>query len=127
MKRPSFSAVALESGRRDPETRSLELNLMDAKGNSQNVVLSPEAIAQVLASVFQKRMEDPTKDFFVDESIPLAGIGYFSLPEGHVGLRLYMNKYEVFDVSFAPEVQGTLHESFSYIANRSAPKSAGGN
>ena len=122
MKRPSFSAVALESGRRDAETRSLELNLIDAKGNSQNVVLSPEAIAQVLASVFQKRMEDPTKDFFLDESIPLAGIGYFSLPEGHVGLRMYINKYEVFDVSFAAEVQGSLHESFSYIAKRSAPQ-----
>ena len=122
MKRPSFNAVALESGRRDPESRSLELNLIDAKGNSQNVVLSPEAIGQVLASVFQKRMEDPTKDFFLDESIPLAGIGYFSLPEGHVGLRMYINKYEVFDLAFAPENQATLHEVFSYIAKRSAPQ-----
>ena len=122
MKRPSFNAVALESGRRDAETRGVELNLIDAKGNSQNVVLSAEAIAQVLASLFQKRMEDPTKDFFLDESIPLAGIGYFSLPDGHAGLRMYINKYEVFDVSFAPEVQGALHESFSTIARRSAPQ-----
>ena len=122
MKRPSFSAVALESGRRDPETRSLELNLMDAKGNSQNVVLSEAAIGQVLAAVFQKRMEDPTKDFYLDESIPLAGIGYFDLPEGHAGLRLYLNKHEVFDVVFSPEIQAELHEAFSYIAKRSAPQ-----
>lgn len=122
MKRPSFNAVALESGRRDPETRGLELNLVDAKGHSQNVVLTPEAVAQVLAAVFQKRMEDPTKDFYLDESIPLAGIGYFSLPEGHVGLRMYINKYEVFDLVFAPDVQGTLHETFSHIARRTAPQ-----
>jgi hypothetical protein len=120
MKRPSFNAVALESGRRDVETRGMELNLLDAKGNTQNVVLSEAAIGQVLAAVFQKRMQDPTKDFFLDESIPLAGIGSFSLPTGHTGLRLYLNRHEVFDVSFAPEVQRELHEAFRFIAERSA-------
>ena len=116
MKRPSFHAAAVENARRDPEARTLEVNLKDGKGNTQNLVLSNEAVNGILAAVFQKRMEDPTRDFFLDESIPLAGIGTFRLPGGEVGLRLYLNSYEVFDVSFAPEVQQTLKDAFRHLA-----------
>ena len=121
MKRPSLNAVAVESARRDPESRSLELNLVDAKGNSQNITLSNAAITDVLGAVFQKRMQDPGKDFFLDEAIPLAGIGTFELPSGHVGLRLYLNPHEVFDVSFAPEVQRGLRDAFRFLAERGIP------
>ena len=117
MKRPAFNAVAVESARRDPDARSLELNLADGKGNSQNVTLSNTAITQVLGAVFQKRMQDPTKDFFLDESIPLAGLGTFSLPSGHLGLRLYLNPNEVFDVVFAPEMQRELQDAFRFLAD----------
>lgn len=121
MKRPSFSAVAVQDARRDPETRSLEVNLQDAKGNTQNLVLSAEAMTQLLNAVLQKRMEDPTRDFHLDESIPLAGVGTFRLPGGEVGLRLYINSYEVFDVSFAPPVQRELRDAFAHLANLAVP------
>jgi hypothetical protein len=124
MKRPSFNAVALESARRDPETRGIELNLLDAKGHSQNVTLSNTALTDILSAVFQKRMEDPSKDFFLDECIPLAGFGSFKLPSGHVGLRLYLNPREVFDVAFSPEVQPALRDAFRFMADHGvdAPK-----
>ncbi|MBL8384945.1 MAG: hypothetical protein JNM90_17805 [Burkholderiales bacterium] len=125
MKRPSFSAVAVESARRDPDARSLELNLVDAKGNSQNITLSTAAISHVLGAVFQKRMADPTKDFFLDEAIPLAGIGTFELPTGHTGLRLYLSQQEVFDVAFAPETQTELREAFRYLVERADARAKG--
>ncbi len=119
MKRPSFSAVAVESARRDPDAMSLELNLVDGRGNSQNITLSNTAITHLLAAVFQKRMQDPTKDFFLNEAIPLNGVGVFDLPTGHIGLRLYLNPQEVFDVVFAPEVQRELRDGFRFLAERS--------
>lgn len=120
MKRPSFNAVAVESARRDPQARSLEVNLVDAKGNTQNIVLGNDAITHLLGAVFQKRMADPTKDFFLDESIPIVGLGTFKLPSGHTGLRLYLNPMEVFDVSFAPDVQRELQVAFEFLATNGA-------
>ncbi len=117
MKRPTFSATAVVNARRDPDQRSLELNLVDAKGNEQNVVLSQLAVTHVLGAVFNKRMQDPSKDFYADEAIPLAGIATFALPNGHVGLRLYLNPQEVFDVTFAPEVQRELKGAFKVLAD----------
>ena len=108
--------MAVESARRDPDTRSLEVNLIDERGNSQNIHLSNAAITHLLGAVFQKRMADPSKDFFLDESIPISGLGVFDLPTGHVGLRLYLNPQEVFDVVFAPEVQAQLRDGFRHIA-----------
>ena len=119
MKRPSFNAVAVESARRDPDARSLELNLVDGKGNSQNLTLSNTAITHLLGAVFQKRMQDPTKDFFLDEAIPLAGLASFELPSGHTGIRMHLNQQEVFDVVFAPDVQQGLREVFRFLAERS--------
>ena len=120
MKRPSFSAVAVESARRDPDAMSLELNLIDGRSNSQNLTLSNTAITHLLAAVFQKRMQDPTKDFFLNEAIPISGVGVFDLPSGHLGLRLYLNPTEVFDVSFAPDVQRELQVAFQFLANGGA-------
>ena len=120
MKRPSFNAVAVESARRVAESRGLEVNLLDAKGNTQNIVLSETAVTHVLTALFQKRLPDPTKDFFLDESIPLAGVGTFVLASGHTGLRLYLNPQEVFDVSFAPDILRGLNEVFGFLAQRSA-------
>lgn len=117
MKRPTFSATAVVNARRDPEQRSLELNLVDAKGNEQNVVLSNLAVTHVLGAVFNKRMHDTSIDFFADEAIPLAGLGVFNLPNGHIGLRLHLNPQEVFDVTFAPETQRELRRVFKVLAN----------
>ena len=119
MKRPSFNAVAVESARRDPDTRSLEVNLIDDRGNSQNIHLSNAAITHLLGAVFQKRMQDPTKDFFLDESIPIGGITTFRLPSGHTGLRLHLSPLEVFDVSFQPDFQTDLQRAFRYLADNS--------
>ena len=45
--------------------------------------------------------------------------GVFDLPTGHIGLRLYLNPQEVFDVVFAPEVQRELRDGFRFLAERS--------
>ncbi len=118
MKRPSFNAVAVESARRDPDAMTLELNLIDAKGNSQNLVLSQQAVSHVLGAVFQKRLPDMRTDFRVDEALPLAGLYTFELPDGGTGLRLLLNRAEAFDVYFEGSVQTELRDSLSLIANR---------
>jgi hypothetical protein len=65
-------------------------------------------------------MQDPTKDFFIDESIPIGGITTFRLASGHTGLRLHMAPLEVFDISFEPAFQPELQRAFRYLADNSA-------
>lgn len=116
MNRPKFNAVAVESALRDGVSRTLEVNLLDARGNTQTVVFNHAAISHLLGAVMQKRMDDPSKDFFLDEAIPIAGLGLFNLPDGHAGVRLYMNPQEVFDIAFAPATQHELRGVFRAIA-----------
>jgi hypothetical protein len=117
MNRPTFNAVAIASALRDGVNRTLEVNLQDAKGNTQTVLFNHAAISHLLGAVMQKRMADPTKDFFLDEAIPIAGLGLFHLPDGHAGVRLYMNPQEVFDIAFAPQTQDQLRGVFRAIAD----------
>ena len=105
--------------RSQESTPAFSDNLVDGKGNSQNITLSNTAITHLLGAVFQKRMQDPTKDFFLDEAIPLAGLASFELPSGHTGLRMHLNQQEVFDVVFAPDVQRGLSKVFRFLADRS--------
>ena len=108
MQRPTFTATAVMDARRNGENGSMELNLVDAKGNTQNIVLDSVAVGHVLAAILQKSAgAGGLPEFYMNESIPLHSIGTFRLPE-HAGLRMYINPTSVIDFVFSQEYVATL-------------------
>ena len=121
MQRPTFTATALVNGRRNPEHGSVELNLIDAKGNTQNLVLADSSAGHVLGAMLLKRMPDPTTDFYLDESIPLAGVAPFKLDTGQSGLRMFVSKTEAIDFVFAASDIMALKNAVDFLASSIAP------
>ncbi len=97
MQRPTFTATAVMDARRNGENGSMELNLIDAKGNTQNLVLDNAAISHVLAAILQKsKANGDVPEVFLNESIPLHEMRTFRLP-GYAGLRMFISPTSVID------------------------------
>ena len=121
MQRPTFTATALVNGRRNPDHGSVELNLIDAKGNTQNLVLADSSAGHVLAAILLKRMPDPSTDFYLNESIPLAGVAPFKLDSGQGGLRLFVSKTEAIDFVFPANDILMIKQAVDFLAGMLAP------
>ena len=121
MQRPNFTATALINGRRNPDHGSVELNLVDAKGNTQNMVLADSSAGHVLAAILLKRMPDPSTDFYLNESIPLAGVAPFRLDTGQLGLRMFVSKTEAIDFVFPPNDVMVLKQAVDFLVTSVAP------
>jgi hypothetical protein len=125
MQRPAFTATALIDGRRNPDHDSVELNLVDAKGNTQNVVLGGASAGHVLGAIMLKRMPDPTTDFRLNESIPLAAITPFMLDTGQAGLRMLVSKNEAIDFVIMPADVMGIKKAIDFLAASVAPAAVG--
>ena len=124
MQRPAFTATALINGRRNPDTDSVELNLVDTKGNTQNIVLGGSSAGHVLGAMLIKRMPDPATDFHLNEAIPLAGAAPFRLDSGQAGLRMFVSKNEAIDFVFAPGDIMVLKNAVDFLLASVAPAAA---
>ena len=121
MQRPTFTATGVIDARRVPEKGAMEFNLVDAKGNTQNLVLDNVAVSHVLAAILQKSHgSGPLPEVHLNESIPLHSLGTFRLPE-HAGLRMYISPQSVIDFVFAPEYVATLKNVVDRFAAAPAP------
>lgn len=108
MQRPTFTATAVMDARRNGENGSMELNLVDAKGNTQNLVLDSVAVGHILTAMLQKSKADgELPEIYLNESIPLVGMSTFRVQQ-HVGLRMYINPTSVIDFVFLSEYQGVI-------------------
>ncbi len=112
MQRPTFTATAVMSARRNPEKNAMELNLVDANGNTQNLVLDSVAAGHVLAAMLQKSTgTNNLPEVYLNETIPLFGVATFNLPE-HAGLRMFINPTSMIDFSFersfAAQIKGVV-------------------
>jgi hypothetical protein len=124
MQRPTFTATALVNGRRNPDHGSVELNLIDAKGNTQNLVLADSSAGHVLGAILLKRMPDPSTDFYLNESIPLAGLAPFKLDTGQGGLRMFVSKTEAIDFVFPANDILMIKQAVDFLAGMLAPVAA---
>lgn len=124
MQRPTFTATALVNGRRNPDHGSVELNLIDAKGNTQNLVLADSSAGHVLGAILHKRMPDPATDFYLNESIPLAGLAPFKLDTGQGGLRMFVSKTEAIDFVFPANDILMIKQAVDFLAGMLAPVAA---
>ena len=123
MQRPTFTATAVMNARRNAEVGSLELNLIDAKGNTQNLVLDNVAASHVLAALLQKSTGDSAlPEFHLNESIPLHSVGTFRIGD-HAGLRMYVNPTAVVDFVFEGSFVGKLKDIVDKFA--ATPAAAG--
>ena len=101
MQRPTFTATAVIDARRNPDKNNIEFNLIDAKGNTQNLVLDNAAVGHVLAAILQKSQGDGgVPEIHLNESIPLYSLSSFNMAD-YAGLRMYINPTSVIDFSFA--------------------------
>lgn len=121
MQRPAFTATALITGRRNPDHDSVELNLVDAKGNTQNITLGGSSAGHVLGAMLLKRMPDPSTDFHLNESIPLAAVAPFRLDTGQAGLRMFVSKTEAIDFVFAPGDIMAVKKAVDFLVSSIAP------
>ncbi len=124
MQRPTFTATAVVNGRRNPDHGSVELNLIDAKGNTQNLVLADSSAGHVLGAILHKRMPDPATDFYLNESIPLAGLAPFKLDTGQGGLRMFVSKTEAIDFVFPANDILMIKQAVDFLAGMLAPVAA---
>ena len=124
MQRPTFTATAVVNGRRNPDHGSVELNLIDAKGNTQNLVLADSSAGHVLGAILHKRMPDPSTDFYLTESIPLAGLAPFKLDTGQGGLRMFVSKTEAIDFVFPANDILMIKQAVDFLAGMLAPVAA---
>lgn len=100
MQRPTFTATAVIDARRNPDKNQMELNLVDAKGNTQNLILDNVAVGHVLAAIMQKTSSSGnTPEFYFNESIPLHSLVTFRVP-GYAGLRMHISPDSVIDFVF---------------------------
>ena len=108
MQRPTFTATAVIDARRNSEKNQMEFNLVDAKGNPQNLILDNVAVGHVLAAIMQKTSgPDKLPEFHFNESIPLHTLGTFRLP-GYGGLRMFISPDSVIDFVFDEQYVATL-------------------
>ena len=125
MQRPAFTATALISGRRNPDHQSVELNLIDAKGNTQNVTLGGSSVGHIISAMLLKRMPDPATDFYLNESIPLAAVAPFRLDTGQAGLRMFVSKTEAIDFVFTPADVMAIKTAIDFLVTSIAPAATG--
>ena len=117
MQRPTFTATAVIEARRNAEQNTMEVNLVDAKGNTQNLILDNVAAGHLLAAMLQKTTgSDNLPEIHLNESIPLYQAATFRLP-GYAGLRMYVNPRSVIDFVFAEEYFDGLKQMFGRAAN----------
>lgn len=116
MQRPTFTATAVMSARRNPEKNAMELNLIDANGNTQNLVLDNVAAGHVLAAMLQKSTgTNNLPEVYLNEAIPLFGVATFTLPE-HAGLRMFINPTSVIDFSFERSFAAQIKSAVDKLA-----------
>ena len=121
MQRPTFTATAVMNARRNSEAGNMELNLIDAKGNTQNLVLDNVAVGHVLTAILQKTSSDGKPPaFYLNESIPLHTLAPFRLPT-HAGLRMFIDPVSVIDFVFDPQHVATLKQMIDDLAAQPAP------
>ena len=121
MQRPTFTATAVMNARRNPDAASIEFNLVDAKGNTQNLILDNVAVGHVLTAILQKTGSDGKPPaLYMNESIPLHSLAPFRLPT-HAGLRMYIDPASVIDFVFDPQHVATLRSMLDDLAAQPVP------
>lgn len=121
MQRPTFTATAIIDARRNPDKNQMEFNLIDARGNTQNLILDNDAAGHMLAAILQKTPADGKPPALIfNESIPAHSIVPFRIPQ-YAGLRIHIDPTSVIDFVFDEQHVATLKAAIDAFAAQGAP------